>query len=192
MSFKENIHGVGREKMPAIAFRMMDFIMKVHDLFKKPQGLLDEFGIKEGGTVVDYGCGPARFIVKAAALVGPKGRVYAADVHQLAIEAVAKAIRKYGLKNVEAVLTEGYDSGIPDGAADVVYALDMFHMIADPDGLLKELNRITKPDGFLFIDDGHKPRKETREKIAASGRWELAVEKERYLKYRPMKSRQET
>lgn len=188
MSFKESMHGAGREKMPAVAFCMMDFIMKVHDLFKKPQGLLDEFGIKAGSTVVDYGCGPARFIAKAAALVGPKGRVYAADVHELAIAAVNKAIAKYGLKNVEPVLIEGYDSGIPDGAADLVYALDMFHMIADPDGLLGELNRITKADGFLFIDDGHKPRKETREKIAASGRWELALEKERYLKYRPIKS----
>jgi ubiquinone/menaquinone biosynthesis C-methylase UbiE len=188
MSFKDNIHGAGREKIPAIAFRMMDFVMKIHDLFKKPQGLLDEFGIKEGDTVVDYGCGPARFIAKAAALVGPEGRVYAADVHELAIGAVRKTIGKYGLKNVEPVLIEGYDSRIPDGAADVVYALDMFHMIAAPDGLLAELRRITKPDGFLFIDDGHQPRKETKEKIAASGRWELTTEKERYLKYRPVKS----
>ena len=53
---------------------------------------IQNFGLKEGMTVIDYGCGPGRYTTKFAGKVGEKGKVYAIDIHELAIEDVVKQI----------------------------------------------------------------------------------------------------
>ncbi len=63
----------------------------------------------------------------------------------------------------------------------------MFHMVANPDAFLKELNRISRPDGILYIDNGHQKRAEARTKINASGAWEIIEENSHYMKCRPIK-----
>ena len=83
-------------------------------------------------------------------------------------------------------MAKGYNSGIPDGVADVVCAIDTFFAISDPSAFLKELQRITHPEGFLVIDDGHQSRKETKRKIAASGYWEVMEESKDHLKCKPL------
>lgn len=52
-----------KEKLPNGAFVVMTFTMKIVDLL---WGFSDKhfrlLGLKEGQTVIDYGCGPARYI----------------------------------------------------------------------------------------------------------------------------------
>ena len=52
------------------------------------------------------------------------------------------------LRNVKTILTDGNNTSLPDEAADLIYALDMFHMIKDTGPFLKELNSITRKDGI--------------------------------------------
>jgi ubiquinone/menaquinone biosynthesis C-methylase UbiE len=136
-------------------------------------------------TVVDYGCGPGRYTTRFAQLVGERGKVYAVDIHELAIKAVKAKRARLGLQNVVPVLAQGYDCGLPDHIADVVCALDMFFGIQQPSGFLTELKRITRPDGVLIIDDGHQPRVATKKKILASGVWTIAEETSDHLKCKP-------
>ena len=187
MSLVGKMFGERRERIPNIAFRMMSLAMKVHDVFKNVDTLIEDFGIEDGYTVVDYGCGPGRYVQKASSLVGPTGRIYAADIHNLAIEKVQKLIEKHYLGNVMPVFIHGYSCDIENNAADVVYALDMFHMVNDPNSLLAELHRLTRTDGFLFIDDGHQSRTVTIDQIKASGRWKIVEETKRYLQCKPVK-----
>lgn len=182
------ISGKEMDRMPRFAFRMMKAFFDIRDVFMNVSALLDKFGIMQGQTVVDYGCGTGSYVRRASQLVGPKGRVFALDIHELAVVAVTKRAARDGLNNVTAALT-GRDNTCPldDETADVVYALDMFHMVSDPKALLKELNRITKTGGILCIDNGHQPRDEARSKIVGSGVWEMAEENKRYMKWRPVK-----
>lgn len=113
--------------------------------------------------------------------------VYAVDIHELAVKAVTKRIDKRQWHNVKAIRTDGKRCSLPDNTADVIYALDMFHMVSDPTGFLSELNRLCKGTGFLFIDNGHQTRGEARSKIMASGLWDVAHETERYMKLRPVR-----
>ena len=177
----------GSERMSDFAFHGMELLFRVID-FVHPyiDKRVQRFGIQPGMTVVDYGCGPGRYTTSFAHLVGDRGRVFAVDIHELAIEAVKKRIQKQGLKTVTPVLAKGYDSGIPDGVADIVCAIDMFFGINDPSAFLKELRRITDPEGFLVIDDGHQSRKETKRKIATSGYWEVMKESKDHLKCKPL------
>ena len=177
----------GSERMSDFSFRGMEFLFKVIDfVYPYIDKRVQRFGIRPGMTVVDYGCGPGRYTTRFAHLVEDRGRVFAVDIHELAIEGVEKRIKKQGLKTVTPVLAKGYDSGIPDGVADIVCAIDMFFAINDPTAFLKEIRRITDPEGFLVIDDGHQSRKKTKRKIAASGCWEVTEESKDHLKCKPL------
>lgn len=174
------------ERMSDTSFRMMQAFMAIIDFFfpyikKRIRG----FDIKEGMAVVDYGCGPGRYAVRFAELVGEEGKVYAVDIHELAVEAVKKKIEKHNLRNIEPALAEGYNSGLPDNIADVVCALDMFFGIKNPTEFLVELKRITKSDGVLVIDQGHQPRSVAKEKILSSGCWDIVEESKDHMKCRP-------
>jgi len=181
------VFGNNMDGISDFAFRMMSLMYVFRDRFTSPWSLLDEFGIARGQTVVDYGCGPGSYLKRASELVGPEGRVWAVDIHELAIKAVRRQIDKEQMSNVTAVQADGMRSSLPNETADLIYALDMFHMVSSPKEFLRELNRICKGKGSLFIDNGHQSRDEARLKLRSSGMWEIVEEKKRYLKCSPVK-----
>jgi ubiquinone/menaquinone biosynthesis C-methylase UbiE len=184
---KNRLFGNEIERMPDFVFSLMKVFFRVYYFLKPPKKYIQKFGIRPGFTVVDYGCGPGAFIRDTSLLVGDNGKVYAADIHEMAIEAVEKIIQKHSLKNVTAVLTGSSGSAIPSDAADLIYALDMFHMVADTNTFLGELHRIIKKDGVLILEDGHQPRSLTKEKVDKSGFWRIAGEEKRFLRCTPIK-----
>jgi len=179
------IFGKSRGIKSDFGFKVMSWVFAVRDKLLSPWTLLDAFGIQKGQTVVDYGCGPGSYLRRASELVGPEGSVFAVDVHELAIKAVMGRVERERLSNVAAVQSDGESCPLADETADRIYALDMFHMVRQPAAFLRELNRICKRKGFLYIDNGHQSRDEVTLKIASSGAWEIVEEKKRYLKCRP-------
>ncbi|MCY1718705.1 class I SAM-dependent methyltransferase [Prolixibacteraceae bacterium Z1-6] len=176
------VTGTEHETIPNLFFRMMSFTMKIADLFGNYSNKnFNTLNLQKGQVVVDYGCGPARYIKNASEAVGTKGKVLAVDIHPLAIKNVEQIAKKYGLKNVEAFLADDYSCAIPNNTADVVYALDMFHMIEQPVNLLTELARIVKPDGSVIIEDGHQPRVKTIFKITDSGLFNIVNENKHHV-----------
>ncbi len=175
------------DRMPDFAFRGMVWLMNIEDFFwRRIDARAATFGIQPGMTVVDYGCGPGRYTTRFARLVGEGGRVYAVDIHELALREVQKRAGRLGLRNVTPVLAHGYDSTLLEGVADVVCCLDMFFGVRDPSALLAELRRITRPAGVLVIDDGHQSRSTTLAKIRASGHWAIVRESRDHLVCRPI------
>lgn len=180
------LRGTNMDRMPGWAFRIMAFMFDVTDLFRSPDRKLDPFDIRNGATVADWGCGTGRFLKSASERVGPTGTVYAVDIHELAIGAARRVMDKYRLGNVKPVQTDGKSVEIPSRSVDVIYALDMFHMVSDPDTFLKELNRIIKPAGILYLEDGHQPRELSKQKIERSGCWKILEESKEHLKCIPL------
>ena len=184
------LFGSGMDRIPDFAFRGMAFLFLFWDFFREITSQfsrrLARFGIENGHTVIDYGCGPGGYLKAASNLVGQNGKVYAADIHPLAIEAVRKKIAKYGLRNVAPILTDKYHCALEDQTADVIYALDMFHMVRNPNDFLSECHRLLKKQGHLIIDDGHQSRKETKRKITDSHVWNIAQETRSHLVCMPV------
>jgi ubiquinone/menaquinone biosynthesis C-methylase UbiE len=175
-----------RDKMPDFAFKMMTATFDLKDwLFPSVDKRVAGFGIQEGMTVVDYGCGPGRYTIRFAKLVGEQGKVYAVDVQELAIETVKQKMNSLGLKNVVSVVAKGYTTDIPDQSADMVFALDMFFGVSDPSALLAEIHRIVKPTGVLILDDGHQSRQKTLEKLNRSGKFEIVEASRDHLRCTP-------
>jgi ubiquinone/menaquinone biosynthesis C-methylase UbiE len=186
MNVKGKLAGSNIDRMPDIAFRGMSFLFFIWGLFGSPGRKLTKFGIRPGDTVIDFGCGPGNYIKEASSLAGSGGKVYAADIHELAMQAIEKKIAKYKLTNVKPVQVHDYKCYIADNTADVIYALDMFHMVKHPDILLKELHRMLKKNGRLIIEDGHQPRQETKRKISESKVWDISEELKGWLVCTPV------
>jgi ubiquinone/menaquinone biosynthesis C-methylase UbiE len=157
----------------AIGFRMMTLMYFVRDLMQNPRRILDMARLGQGMKVADYGCGPGSFAIPAAEIVGDGGRVYAIDIHPLAISSVRDRAAKKGLGNVETILVQGYDTGIEASSIDRVLIIDTIHRIEDTDALFHEIRRILKPDGLLFLHKGHMPMPEQRGLVEGSGLFEV-------------------
>jgi len=154
-------------------FQFMSVGYKFRDFFLPRKNILEEVGIKSGFQVLDYGCGPGGYIVPLVKLVGESGKVYALDIHPLAIQKVQNIASKKQLANVETILSD-CQTGLPDNSLDVVLLYDIFHHLSDPDVVLKELHRVLKPDGILSFGDHHMKEKEIMAEVTYSGLFRLA------------------
>jgi ubiquinone/menaquinone biosynthesis C-methylase UbiE len=157
----------------AIGFRLMELMYRIRDLLQDPRRILDMAQLREGMRVADYGCGPGSFAIPAALIVGDGGRVYAIDIYPLAISSVRERASKKGLRNVEPILVQAYDTGIEASSIDRVLLIDTIHRIEDTDTLFREIRRILKPDGLLFMHKGHIPMSEQRTLVEGSGLFEV-------------------
>jgi ubiquinone/menaquinone biosynthesis C-methylase UbiE len=179
------MRGLEVEHMPNTAFRLMSFVLAVRDIVFPFGKRLEQFGIGKGFIVVDFGCGPGSYIHHASRLVGEGGKVYAVDVHPLAIKEIREKTKRKDLKNVFPVLSTGHPIDIDSHSADVIYALDMFHHIRDSKGFLKELHRLLKPSGTLFIESGHQRMDSAKQKIMKSDCWVITEVKRNMFKCTP-------
>jgi ubiquinone/menaquinone biosynthesis C-methylase UbiE len=140
-------------------FQFMSVGYKFRDLFLPRLNILKEVGIKPGFNVLDFGCGPGSYILPLVKLVGESGKIYALDIHPLAIQKVKYIALKKRLTNVETILSD-CQMGLPDNSLDAVLLYDAFHHLSDPDIVLKEIHRVLKPDGILSFGDHHMKEKE--------------------------------
>jgi ubiquinone/menaquinone biosynthesis C-methylase UbiE len=163
----------------------MSFVLSIRDFLFPVGKKLDQFNIENGFFIVDFGCGPGSYVEYASKLVGNSGKVYAVDVHPLAIKAIKEKVKRKDLENVIPVLSTGYPVDIGNHSVDVIYALDMFHHIKDAGGFLKELHRLLKPNGTLFIESGHQRMDKAKQKIMKSGCWVIIKEERNMFKCSP-------
>jgi len=155
------------------AFRLMTLIYKFRDLLQNPRKSLEKAQLRRGMSVVDYGCGPGSFTIPAAELVGQEGKVFAVDIYPLAISTVKQKASRKGLQNVETILVKGYDTGIEPSSIDRVLLIDTIHLIEDTDALFREIHRVLKPDGLLFMEKGHMAMSEQKAILEKPGLFKI-------------------
>ncbi len=146
--------------------------------------------LESSQTIIDYGCGPGRYIPSVSRITGQQGKLYAADIQPQAVSEVRKLCKKRNLKNVEAVLVNNYSCPVDNNSADIIYCFDVFHRIEKPAALFLEFHRLIKKDGVLIMDEGH-PGKGSREhlkqELVSSGKWEIISENKMHIRCRPKK-----
>jgi len=152
-------------KLMALQYKFRDFLLSRTDVLK-------EVGIEPGFQVLDYGCGPGSYVTPLAELVGESGKVYALDIHPLAVQVVQRIASKKHLTNVEVILSD-CETGLADNSVDVVLLYDTFHGLGDPNGVLAELHRVLKPDGTLSFNDHHMREHEIVSKVTRGGLFKL-------------------
>lgn len=154
--------------MSSIGFKLMKLMFKVRDLLGPRLDVLKEAGIERGFSVLDFGCGPGGYIIPLIELVGTYGKIYALDIHSLAIREVKRIAARKGIKNIETI-ESNCSTGIPDNCVDTVLLYDVFHDLAHPNDVLRELQRILKPGGTLSFSDHHMKEEQVLARVAGDG-----------------------
>ena len=163
-------------------FRLMSLQYKLRDFLLPRIEILKEVGIKPGFIVLDYGCGPGSYLIPLAELVSESGKIYALDIHPLAIKRVQRIASKGRLKNIETILSD-CKTGLPDNGVDVVLLYDIFHGLSEPQIVLEELHRLLKPNGILSFNDHHMKDSEIRTEVTARGFFKLFRKGERVYNF---------
>lgn len=162
------------EPESAALYRINIWFYSLTDRFWNPQRRVEKIPLRAGMAVVDYGCGPGRYALPMARLVGPEGKVFAVDIQPLAISTVREKAARESLTNVEAMLVDSYATGIQGSSIDLVLLVDTLHQIGDCGALLREIHRILKPDGVLFMDPGHMKLPRAEEIVEGTGLFSIA------------------
>ena len=128
-------------------------------LFERPNTLLGPF-VQEGMIVFEPGCGMGFFTLPLARMVGPKGRVIAADIQPKMLSALSRRAQKAGLSDrIELRLIQENGLGVKDmsGKVDVAVALHVVHEVPDQASFFIEIRQSLKQSGkLLFIEPkGH-------------------------------------
>jgi ubiquinone/menaquinone biosynthesis C-methylase UbiE len=115
--------------------------------WQDPEEVLTSIGLREGMVFADIGCGEGYFTIPAARRVGPRGRVYAADINAEAVERLRDRAAKEGLGNIQARAGEAENTVFCDGCADIVFFGIDLHDFRDPVTVLRNAARMIKPEG---------------------------------------------
>ena len=141
--------------MSNLHFVFMGLGFGFRDLLYPPKTKLIELDIlKEGDSILDYGCGTGSYSIAAAQLVGGSGKVYGLDIQPLSIRRLDKLASQRRLENVNTIQSD-CATGLENDTIDVVLLFDTFHDVDNPEGLLRELHRVLKREGILCFNDHH-------------------------------------
>jgi ubiquinone/menaquinone biosynthesis C-methylase UbiE len=123
--------------------------------------MLQGIGINKGQTVLDFGCGSGTYTIPVAKIVGTRGRVYALDKDNHALDSLMKKAELACLKNIGKMATAGkLTIELPDKSVDRTLLFDVFHrysfpQMSDRRELLDEIYRITKTEGLVSVWPKH-------------------------------------
>lgn len=116
--------------------------------------------VREGMTVLDFGCAMGFFTLPLARMVGPKGKVIAVDVQAGMIDKLAKRAQKASLSNRIAARVCPPDAlGLEEfnGKIDFALAFAAVHEVPDASHFFREVSTLLKPAGKLLLAEpkGH-------------------------------------
>ena len=108
-------------------------------------------------TFVDIGAGTGFFARPASEIVGPQGRVFAADIAPGMLE----FMQSQGVPaNMTAILSGEYAVPVSDGIADMAFMAFVTHETPDLVRFLDKAARITRPGGRIAVVDWKKQKEE--------------------------------
>jgi SAM-dependent methyltransferase len=115
--------------------------------------MLERIGVAPGWRCLDLGCGPGGITGLLAAMVGPKGRVVGMDADQVFLEHATRQAQAANLTNVEFVAGDAYQTGLPGAEFDLVHVRFLASTAGEPEKLLREAMRITRPGGCVAFQE---------------------------------------
>ncbi|MCR4434853.1 MAG: methyltransferase domain-containing protein [Clostridiales bacterium] len=101
-------------------------------------------------TVMDLGAGSGYISRTVAPHVK---KVIAVDISGQMLSELRKKAYEEGIGNIQTLENDGRDVAVPDSTADVVFASMYLHHIEEPLIAIKEIKRILKSGGRVFLAD---------------------------------------
>ncbi len=119
-----------------------------------PEDILDLAGLHDDSVVADIGSGTGFFSIPASKRV-PKGKVYAVDINDGMHGILKEKLHSEKINNIETVTSTEEKIPLNDSEVDFVYIGNTLHELKG-DSTLREILRILKPGGSLYVVDWKK------------------------------------
>ena len=141
---------------------------------KKGEEVLRRIGIKEGQTVLDFGCGSGHYTIPIAKIVGNERTVYALDKDRYSLNELMQRARAEGLTNIKRIDTSGeMKVYLDDESIDAVLLYDVFWYfpLRDPrlPQLLSEVYRVSRPNALVSVYPKHIDPEQLQERLENAG-----------------------
>jgi 2-polyprenyl-3-methyl-5-hydroxy-6-metoxy-1,4-benzoquinol methylase len=145
-------------------------------LLHPPERVLGAW-VRPGMTVLDVGCGIGHFSLGMARLVGPGGRVIAADLQERALAIVRRRARRAGLAGRVTTHRCGVDFCGAPGPVDFALAFWMLHETPSVERFCREIAGILAPAGRILVAEPrfHVDERQFEEEMGAATRAGLRI-----------------
>jgi SAM-dependent methyltransferase len=111
--------------------------------------MLERFGPMQGWRCLDIGCGPRGITDLLAARVGARGQVVGLDMNASFLDFA----RRSAALNVDFRHGDAYSTGLAEQNFDLVHMRFVASTAGDPERLLREAKRLTKPGGIVAVQE---------------------------------------
>lgn len=105
------------------------------------------------GRVLDVGVGSSRIAIRLARL-NPRFTFDVLALSQTMRELAERCVTEEGFeRQIRVSLWDGSKLPFPDGSFDMVISNNLLHRVVDPSVVLKEIQRIVRPEGAILVRD---------------------------------------
>jgi len=119
-----------------------------------PAHICSRLTLEKPDVVVEIGAGTAFFSIAFLRELHPS-TLYACDLSETMLDWIRENVTP---ENPNIIAVKNEESAVPltDGIADLVFMITLHHELEDPALMLREANRILKPEGQIFVVDWKK------------------------------------
>jgi len=173
-------HGHGNKRFQKnVGDWVAAFENKDRDVFLNKELIIKALNLKKGETVADIGAGTGAFLKLLHDKVGPSGKVYAVDISEEFVAYMKK--RHVDLTNLTVIKGATTTTKLPANSIDVAFICNTYHHFGDYSEMLKDIKKILKKNGRLYIIEYEKIPGKSRKWIMDHIRAEKKVFKQEII-----------
>lgn len=124
--------------------------------FMDPRAVITHFHLRPGDSIADFGAGVGQYLGVLSRAVGTNGSVHACEIQKSLVERLTQRIHEERLSNVHAIWCDLEALGgtkLRDGLLDAGLLMNTLFQIEDRATALREIARVVRKGGKLFIID---------------------------------------
>ena len=133
--------------------------------YQRATDVLKALEVSKGDWVADVGAGNGYYVRRMAGLVGPRGKVFAEDIAEHAIEWLHQRVKANDLRNVEVIKGDMGNPALPADSFAAILVVNTYHHFQQYQPMIQQIFRALKPSGRLVIADYSLPAHRIQSRI---------------------------